>query len=147
MSPTNIRYSKWKPSDHTFSPPPRYDSNGKKVPIWDTVEVDVREDEKNFLEKQSSWKYWISRASSWGNLEKQSSWKYWISRASSWGNVRQKSIGMLFHVHSNICHAILIRFLRAKDSLEACHSSISHTWQYIRSYCCIDYRAGGSLIH
>lgn len=46
---------------------PRYDSNGNKVPIWDTIEVDIRKDEKNPLKKQYSWGSWISKTSSWGS--------------------------------------------------------------------------------
>jgi len=71
MSSTNIGYPQWTSSDHTFPPPPRYDSNGKKVPIWDAVEVDIREDEKNSLEKQPSWKSWISKPISWSSMRKK----------------------------------------------------------------------------
>jgi hypothetical protein len=57
MSPTKI----------FDSPPPRYDSNGNKVPVWEVIDVEIRSDEKNSLKKQYSWKSWISKTTSWGS--------------------------------------------------------------------------------
>ncbi|KFY51237.1 hypothetical protein V496_08896 [Pseudogymnoascus sp. VKM F-4515 (FW-2607)] len=68
------------PTKFVDQPQPRYDSNGNKVPIWETIEVEIRKDEKNSLKKQYSWSSWISKTTSWGSTidgatERKPLWK------------------------------------------------------------------------
>ncbi|KFY30343.1 hypothetical protein V493_01977 [Pseudogymnoascus sp. VKM F-4281 (FW-2241)] len=61
------------PTKAVDPPQPRYDSNGRKVPIWEAIDVEIRKDEKSQLKTQYSWGSWISKTTSWGTTKDEAS--------------------------------------------------------------------------